>query len=267
MARFALGILGFGNMASAIAASALGKDLYAPEDICVFDADSEKNTAILARGFALAESASDVVLESEMILLAVKPQVIAEVCADIAPAAEGKTFISIAAGISAAYIKTLLGADTHVVTVMPNTPIMLGCGATAIAKDPSVPDAIYEKASRIFEAAGLVEFVPQEKMNEIICLNASSPAYFFRMADVMANAGAAQGIDRDTALRLVAKAMEGAAKMLMESGESPSELESKVTSLGGTTFAALQAMDKRGFSEALLSGMSACTKRAYELGK
>jgi pyrroline-5-carboxylate reductase len=130
-----------------------------------------------------------------------------------------------------------------------------------------VPAELYDKAVSLFSCAGEAALIDEEKLNAVTGVNGSSPAYFFTMAEAMVKAAGEQGIDTDLALKLVAKTMEGAALMLMNSGRTPSELTAQVTSKGGTTFAALAEMQRLGFSEAVRGGMLACTKRAFEIGR
>lgn len=262
-----LGIIGAGNMASAIIEGVLAKQLFSPEEIIIYDINREKVSAFVERGFASAETPVELTNAAGLILLAVKPQQIDEVLTELAGSTEGKCIISIIAGVSSDYYKKRLGEGTYIVRVMPNTPILLGCGASAIASNRDVPQELYDKAVSLFSSAGEVAFVDEEHMNAVTAVNGSSPAYFFVMAKAMADYAAEQGIDAQDALRLAAKSMEGAATMLLRSGKTPDELTAAVTSPGGTTLAALEEMRKLGFSETIRSGMLACTKRASEIGK
>lgn len=262
-----LGIIGAGNMASAIVKGILKKQVFSPDEILIYDICREKVLAFEKRGLTAAMTPSSLAAAAELILVAVKPQQIDDVLSELYGYTGGKCIVSIVAGISTDYYKKKLGADTYVIRVMPNTPILLGCGATAIARNTGTPQDLYDKAVSVFSSAGEVAFVDEEHMNAVTGVNGSSPAYFFVMAKAMASCAAEQGIDMQTALRLAAKSMEGAAVMLLKSGKTPDELTAAVTSPGGTTLAALEEMQKRGFSEAIRSGMLACTRRAAEIGK
>ena len=150
---------------------------------------------------------------------------------------------------------------------MPNTPLMLGCGASAVTERGNVPEDYYDFALRLFSAAGLVTQLPADRMNEIIPVSGSSPAFFFRMVSLMVQAAEKRGIDPETALQMAAKAMEGSARMLLESGRTAAELERQVCSPGGTTLAGLTAFDELGFDRMIDLAFDRCVRRAYELGK
>ena len=150
---------------------------------------------------------------------------------------------------------------------MPNTPLLLGAGATALCRGKSVPDDEFERVKEIFAASGMVEVLPEEQMNAVISVNGSSPAYVYLMAKAMVDGASEQGIDPKTALRLVAGTLEGCAKMLTDSGHSPDELIRMVSSPGGTTLKALDVLYDRHFESALKDAMLACTRRAEELGR
>jgi len=262
-----LGFIGFGNMASAIAGSVLANSLVSPQEIYLFEPDTEKQIRARNDGMNICKNAADAVLSSDMTILAVKPQIMPAILKEISAHCENKALLSIAAGISTGFIKSCLSGNAYVIRVMPNTPMMLGCGATVVAKSENVPQKYMELAHQIFSVAGIVEYLEEDKLNEVVGVNGSSPAYFFRMAQNMADAAQEQGIDREVALRLIAKTMEGASKMLLDSGRSPTELEKQVSSPSGTTLAALSAFDELGFADILSQAMRRCTKRAYELSK
>ena len=261
------GVIGVGNMAGAIVESILNHGLFQAEDMYLFDVNPEKVDSFSKRGLNKSFSAVDVFKSADLILLAVKPQQIDSALSELVGFTNGKCIVSIVTGVSSEYIKSRLGNETYIVRVMPNTPIMLGCGATAITTNKNIPDDLYKMAVEIFASAGVTAFVEEANINAITCVNGSSPAYFFVLADAMVKAAAEQGIDAADALRLAAKSMEGAALMLQKSGKTPEELTAQVTSPGGTTLAALAEMQRLGFTDALRAGMLACTKRAFEIGK
>lgn len=263
-----IGFIGAGNMATAILNGILKSKTKKPEELYVFDVDSEKLGIMAEKGINACESANEVVLKSDIIVLAVKPQNYEEVLLGIKPSvSEEKVFVTIAAGISIGYVTEKLGVSCPAVRVMPNTPLLLGCGATAMCRSENISDEDFNEIYNMFATGGEVCIFPEEKMNEVISLNGSSPAYFYLFAHAMQQYAEAAGFDGKTALRLIAKTMEGSAHMLLESGDSPEELIRKVSSKGGTTIAALDVMRSRGITEAIKDAMAACTKRAEELGK
>ena len=219
-------------------------------------------------GVTVYPSSSEVVTNSDIIVLAVKPQNYAEVLDGIKPVVTtDKTFVSIAAGISIAYVQNALGCACPVVRVMPNTPLLLKKGASALCPSNNISDEDKQTVYDMFAGSGVCEYITEEHMNEIIAVNGSSPAYIYLFAKAIADYAAQQGIDYDKAMNLICATLEGSAAMLRESGDSADVLIQKVSSKGGTTIAALDKLRKHGFTEAISAAMEACTKRAEELGK
>lgn len=262
-----LGVIGVGNMANVILESVLENGVFLPSEVTLFDPYSGLTGKFENKGCMIAASVDELIYSSDLILIAVKPGNIEQAFGSISVNTQGKCFISIAAGISSNYIRKFLSDGTYVIRVMPNTPILVNCGATAIALGEDIPEEYYNKAVAIFSNAGSVCFVDESLINTATAVNGSGPAYFFTMAEEMVRTAAEYGLDRDKALLLTAKTMEGAARMLLESGRSPSELADAVSSPGGTTIAALNAMKSSGFYEAIRKGMAACIGRADEIGK
>lgn len=262
-----LGFVGTGNMASAMLHTLLDRKLLPPENITVFDPDPKRMAPFLTRGVTAAVSNQQLVTDSLLIVLAVKPQVMGAVLADISIVSGGRYFVSIAAGLTTKYIRQRLDPTARVVRVLPNTPLLLSNGATVIAKDDDLPPELLSMTESLFATMGTVSLLPEDKLNEVIGVSGSSPAFFFRMAHVMALAAEEQGIAYEQALNLVAKTMEGSARMLMKPGSEPVGLIAQVASPGGTTMAALQSLDEDNFDDALRNAMRRCTTRAYELGQ
>lgn len=261
-----LGLIGAGNMASAILDGVLAKGLVSPDRVLLSNRHPEKLERFRALGVHTTTDNRQVVRESQLVVLAVKPQMFDQVLPEIADLAAGKCFVSIAAGISTAVLRHALpGGD--VIRAMPNTPLMVGVGATAVARAPQVPAELFQTVLDLFAAAGEVAVIEEAQMDDIINVNGSSPAWFFRMAEVMVRRAEEAGIDGDTALRLTAKTMEGAARMLLESGKSPEELCRQVCSPGGTTLASLSAFEERDFDGLMMDAMARCTARSKELGR
>ena len=150
---------------------------------------------------------------------------------------------------------------------MPNTPLLLGKGASALCPSDNISDEDKQIVYNMFAGSGVCEYITEEHMNEIISVNGSSPAYIYLFAKAMADYAQECGIDYDKAMNLICATLEGSAKMLKESGDSADTLIKKVSSKGGTTIAALDCLESLGFYDAVKKGMAACTKRAEELGK
>ena len=262
-----IGFIGAGNMATAII-----KGLIAQKGsgsfINVFDVSSEKLDEISKLGVNAFSSSQDVVKNSDIIVLAVKPQNYAEVLEALKEVVStDKTFVSIAAGISINYVQSALGCECPVVRVMPNTPLLLKKGASALCPSGNISEENKQIVYDMFAGSGVCEYITEDHMNEIIAVNGSSPAYIYMFAKAMADYAVSVGIDYDKALNLICATLEGSAAMLKESGDTPDVLIEKVSSKGGTTIEALNKLREHGFTEAIDDAMKACTKRAEELGK
>ena len=263
-----IGFIGVGNMATAIIGGILRSRIAQSCDLTVYDHLAEKCEVMREKGCTVAENVCAVAKQCQIVFLAVKPQNYPEVLAELHGAVTEETvLVSLAAGISTAYVAEAAGCACKVVRVMPNTPLLLGIGATALCCSANVSETERETVAQMFRTSGIVEFLPEEQMNAIISVNGSSPAYFYLFAKAMLAGAKEQGIDEELALRMIAQTMIGSAKMLTESGDSPEELIRKVSSPGGTTLRALDVFGQNGLEETVKEAMLACTKRAEELGR
>lgn len=261
-----LGFVGAGNMGSAILRGVLSRGLTAPERVWLSDCSEDKLRTFAQEGVRTTSDNVQVFTQADLIVLALKPQMFDAVLPSLAGAAAGKCVVSIAPGISTDSLRQAL-PGALVVRVMPNTPLMVGVGATAVARAVGVPAGLFQAVLDLFSAAGAVAVIDESQMDDIISVNGSSPAWFFRMADIMVRRAVSVGIDAQTALTLTAKTMEGSARLLQESGKTPEELCRQVCSPGGTTLASLSAFEDRDFDGLMLDAMDRCTKRSKELGK
>ena len=260
-----IGFIGAGNMATAIIGGLLRAGTPA-QDICVFDMDAEKLTFFAQKGLSVKENSCALTTVCDIIVLAVKPQNYSEVIREIACVTDNcKTFVSIAAGITIDFVRSGLGVDCPVVRVMPNTPLLVGKGATAICFSDNVSEDARQIVTAMFSSGGVVEEFTEDKMDAVISVNGSSPAYFYLFAKAMADYAQSVGIDRDCAMNLICAAMEGSAQMLRTSGDDPDTLIKKVSSKGGTTIEALNKFYEYDIETAVKEAMTACTKRAGEL--
>lgn len=263
-----IGFIGAGNMATAIIKGLMAQNNNNADFINVFDVSAEKCELMHSLGANVCTSSNDVLANSDIIVLAVKPQNYPEVLERLKTSVdESKTFVSIAAGISIAYVQNLLGCKCPVVRVMPNTPLLLKKGASALCPSENISEEDKIIVYNMFAGSGVCEYITEEHMNEIISVNGSSPAYIYLFAKAMADYAQAHGIDYGKAMNLVCATLEGSAAMLRESGDSADVLIDKVSSKGGTTIAALDKLREHSFYEAVQDAMDACTKRAEELGK
>lgn len=267
MYRF--GFIGAGNMATAIFGGILKSGILTPSQISVTDISAEKREAFAQKGAVALESCAQVMKESETVLLAVKPQNIETVLTEMAPCyTPDKVIVSIAAGISAACIQRLLGCETaKIVLVMPNTPLLIGYGSVAMSRGEQVSEEEFLFVKSLFAAAGQVEEIPADKMNEVIPINGSSPAFIYLFAKLVSEYADRLGIPYETANRLFCNTLIGSAQMMLQSGKTHQQLIDMVTSPGGTTFAMLDALKECDFAHAVDESFDRCIKRAYELGK
>ncbi len=265
---YQIGFIGAGNMAGAIIDGVVGAGLLKPAEIAVYNVRQEKRDAYAARGFGVCLSVEALVESCSYVVLSVKPQIFPEVLPKVKAAAHPDTvFISIAAGISAAYIKEALGFDAKIVLVMPNTPLLIGCGTSAMSCIAPTSPTEFAFVKSVFCAAGAVEEIAPDRMNEVIPLNGSSPAYIYQFAKIFVENAVEVGFDAQIANRLFCNTLIGAAKMMLETGKSHQQLIDMVTSPGGTTFKGLEALEQNGFAKALDACFADTIKRAYELGR
>lgn len=261
--------IGAGNMATAIIKSVVSSGRVKAKDITVFDIIKSKYDVFKQISVNCVDNVKDACDASEVILLAVKPQDYESVLTEIKPFCFGKKkiFISIAAAISTDFVCSLLGEDTPVVRVMPNTPLLIGCGATAISRNAFVDDKLYTKICGLFAASGSVVSLDECLMNKVISVNSSSPAYVYLLAKAMIDNAVEQGLDRCLATDLVYKTIKGAAEMLIQSDLDADGLIKMVASPKGTTEAALNSFYNDKFTETVSNAMNACTARAEEMAR
>lgn len=265
-----ISFIGAGNMASAII-NGLLKSSFPANNICVFDKFLQKAEMFKTNGITVANNLTDACNFGEIILIAVKPQNYEEVLSDISKAinTDGKLFVSIGAGVSTKAIEKMLSRKAAVVRCMPNTPLQIGKGVTAICRNELVNDEDFAIASDIFKSSGMIIPLDESELNTIICANGSSPAYFYYFIDSMVKSVKAQGLncDEKTLLEAICRTVIGSAEMLMASDKTPSELIAAVTSPGGTTERAMNVFYNKNVDKIIDDAMCACTVRAEEMAK
>lgn len=257
-------------MASAIIKSIISSGRVAAGDILVFDKFPDKAEALSRLGVVKCDSLSEACNLGDCIFLAVKPQDYESLLTDVKACTENikkKMFVSIAAAISCDYVCKMLESDVPVVRVMPNTPVLLGVGATAISRNGFVSDKEYSKICGIFASSGCVVSLDESLMNNVISVNSSSPVYLYMLAKAMIDGALEQGLSEKAATELVFQTLKGSCEMLMKSGFSADELIKMVASPGGTTLAAISSLEKNNFYKTINEAMHACTDRANELAR
>lgn len=263
-----LGFIGAGNMAGAMIDGILSKALLQPEEVAVCEMDPAKAEAFGSQGCKLFSAIQELVTACDTIVLAVKPQSFPQVLPEVAKTMTAdKVLVSIAAGISAEMIKKAVGFDCKVILVMPNTPLMLGQGATALARVAPTTEEEFRRVRALFDAVGTTGEVPSGKMREVIPVNGSSPAFVYLFARTIVECAENHGLDGETAMALFCQTLIGSAHMLLESGQTPMELIRAVCSPGGTTLAAMRTLEDQGFTSALTKAFEACVQRAEELSE
>lgn len=212
---------------------------------------------------------AEAVSGADVVILAVKPQVMGDVCSALAPSlAKDTLVVSIAAGISIASLKNWLGQDTPVVRCMPNTPSLLGCGATGLFATAEVSELQKGHAESILGAVGLVEWVSSEALlDAVIAVSGSAPAYFFLFMESIIDTGTRMGLDRETAIRLAQQTALGAARMAQEDDADLVELRRRVCSPGGTTEAAIACFEAAGLRKVIDDAMQAAVDRSVEMAR
>lgn len=219
-------------------------------------------------GVRVTEDNLDVVRSCDLLVLAVKPQICREVLSGIAAAfGAEKLLISILAGVSTAVIEDHFDGRPRVVRAMPNTPALVGEGATALCAGRFAgPDDLLA-ARHLFETVGIAHVVGEGLMDAVTGLSGSGPAYVFTVVEALADGGVREGLPRETALALAAQTVLGAARLVRESGEHPAVLRDRVCSPGGTTIAGMMAIEERGVRAALMEAVERAAARSRELGK
>lgn len=262
-----IGFIGTGNMGAAIIKGIAAK-FGSEVEIYATDLDRDKLAALSEYGVIACEKNPEVLSYCKYIFLAVKPQGMEAVLADIAGAVTSDTvLISIAAGLDGNYFKVRTDINAKVVLVMPNTPLLLGEGASALAQVAPTTDEEFAFVKSLFDACGVTAVVPENKMKEIIAVNGSSPAFIYLFAKGFIDYAASVGIDADAAKTLFSKTLIGSAKMITDSGYTVDELIKMVSSPGGTTLAGLGAYYDGKLDEVTADACRRCTSRAYELAK
>ncbi len=260
--------VGGGNMARSLIAGLIRQGVPATS-IRVAEPIAQLREA-LSRDFGVhaVEAARTAVDGASIWVLAVKPQVLPSVCAQLADLAQAQQplLLSIAAGITATQLQRWSGGDVAVVRAMPNTPALLGAGVTGLYATARVSDAQRMQATRLLDSAGVTVWIDDEaQMDAVTAVSGSGPAYVFLLAEAMEAAAQAQGLPADTARTLVLQTVLGAARMLTESGEAPEQLRHRVTSPNGTTQAAIETFQAGGFEALTARAIAAATERGRSL--
>lgn len=265
-----IGFIGGGNMASSLINGLIASG-HAPEQIWVSDINPDTLTA-LKHDLNVNTSANndDVINAADVVVLAVKPQTLGAVAQSIAALVQQKQslVVSIAAGINQNSLSRWLGADTAIVRCMPNTPALVLTGATALHANDKVTAEQCDLAENILRAVGIALWVNDEaELDAVTAVSGSGPAYYFLLMEAMEKAALELGLTQETARLLVQQTALGAAKIALESAESPEQLRKRVTSPGGTTQRAIETFEQGGFTELVSKALHAARDRSIEMSK
>jgi pyrroline-5-carboxylate reductase len=262
-----IGVVGGGKMGGALIEGMISRGLVTASALTVADTD-ETRRGELARAYGVSVTADnrEAVQGADLVILSVKPQSMAEVLAGLAGAASSALFISIAAGITTAFIEERLGESVRVVRVMPNLPALIGEGAAALAPGAFATKADLDLSRQIFTAVGITVEIKESQMDAVTGLSGSGPGYAFLIIEALMDAGVRMGLARDVAMKLSAQSLLGAAKLCLRGEKHPAELREMVTSPGGTTLAGLKVLGEGRIRETLIAAVEAATLRSAELG-
>jgi len=264
-----IGIIGTGNMGEALIDGLLHSRSSVPENIICSDVKKEKLKSVREKyGITSKTNNPDVVKASDIIIYAIKPQIMTKILKETADFLDlSKIIISIAAGVPLSAIESCLNKELRLVRVMPNIAAFVREGASAIAPGRHTSEGDLKIAKAIFDSVGKSVIIEESLMDAITGLSGSGPAYIFLIVDALADAGVKMGIARDDALFLSSQTVLGAAKLLMDTKEHPGKLKDKVTSPGGTAIVGLHTLEEGGLRTTLINAVEAATNRAKELGE
>ena len=262
-----IAFIGGGNMARSLVAGLRRQGLTADRIVVADPQDALRQGLQAEFGVRVCADGRDAVAGASIVVLAVKPQVMQQVCEALRPALGDALVVSVAAGLPCGRLSEWLGTP-RIVRTMPNTPALLGAGATGLFAPPEVDAAGRAQAEAVLASAGLTRWIEDEALMDVVtALSGSGPAYFFLLVESLVTAAIAQGLPRETAEALARQTALGAARMLSESGEPAEELRRRVTSPGGTTQAAVECFQAGGFETLVAAAVEAAVKRGRALAK
>jgi len=264
-----IGFIGAGNMATAILGGMITTGFLPPQEIAIFDISAQQTEKLQKQyGVHTAKSQDELISECEFIVLAVKPVYMKDVLKKAKPYAKGKKFISIAAGWTVSMLQSALNEPSaNILRTMPNTPLMVGEGFTALCEDTSFSADDISWVKSLFASLGSAAVLPERLFDAIVAVSGSSPAYVFIFTEALIDAGIKLGLPREIAIKACEQTILGAAKMLLETREHPAKLKDMVCSPGGTTIEAIASLEKDGFRHAIIDAASACAAKSKALGE
>lgn len=263
-----IGFIGGGNMGRAMITALINAGLYQPSEIIVYDAFTPLMQKLQKElGITPTRSVEHLVDEAEMIVLAIKPQVMPSVMEQIGKRIRPETIVvSIAAGVTLGQLEGWISPEHKIVRVMPNTPAIVGAAMSGISVNANVDYDESMQIVRLFKTLGRAELVPEHLMDAVVGISGSSPAYVYMFISALADGAVMEGMSKSQAYIFAAQAVLGSAKMVLESGMHPGELIDMVTSPGGTTIEAIEVLEQKAFRATVSDAVRAAARRNKELG-
>jgi pyrroline-5-carboxylate reductase len=269
LASHTIGFIGAGNMAEAMIRGLVRGGHIAANRVVASGPRRERLDELVASyGIDVSIDNREVAKRCGLVVLSVKPQIMDKVLREIGDQLKSGTLVvSIAAGVDTETIEAAVAEGVRVVRAMPNTPALVGAGATAISAGKLASEADLATAKAMFDAVGITVVLEEIHLDAVTGLSGSGPAYIFLILEALADAGVKVGLSRRNAQRLAAQTVMGSAKMLLETNEHPGQLKDMVTSPGGTAIAGLHTLEEGGLRTTLINAVETATKRSRELGR
>ncbi len=262
-----IGFIGCGNMGGAILKGGIASGVLNPANVFVYDVIPAAMERMTEMGAIPCANNTELVTNSDIILLCTKPQYTAATLASVGDALDQKAVISIVAGISTTSLENMAEGNVRVLRVMPNTPAMVFECASAFSSDTQFTDEEKSISEQLFNSIGIVEWVPEKAMDVVCGLSGGGPAYVAMFIEAMADGAVKQGLPRQTAYRLASQTVLGTAKLALETGMHPGQMKDMVTSPGGTTIEGCEALERGGMRFAVMDCVKAATEKSIKLGQ
>lgn len=266
--KLSVGFIGAGQMATALAKGFVAAGTMTPEAIVAYDVIADAGLRFYEQtGSRVLPTLAEVAAHSTVIIIAVKPQQFTLAMSNLHHLIQPHHLVvSIAAGISLKTMAVNLRSDVRMIRVMPNTPCLVGCGASAFSRGQHATHEDAAIVQKLLSSVGYAVEVPEKQLDAVTGLSGSGPAYVYQIIEALSDGGVRVGLPRDTATKLAAQTVLGAAQMVLSTGDHPGRLKDAVTSPGGTTIAGLHALEKGGLRGTLMDAVKAATEKATELG-
>jgi len=263
-----VGFIGAGRMAFAMIRGFINQKMVAPQQIIASDIDGGSRETIRQLGASVTPCNKETATKSDILFLSVKPQVISSVLSEIKSVLSDRTLIiSVAAGVEISTIQGVLGENVRVIRVMPNTPMLIGKGASGFARGPNVTDCDIRVAKGFLDSVGLSMETSESSLDAVTGVSGSGPSYALTLMEAMADGGVKMGLSRQVALTLAAQTVAGAAEMFLATRQHPALMRDEIVSPAGTTAHANHALEKGGFRNTVINAVEAATLRSIELSR